>query len=72
LFDRITADPAILSGKPCIRGTRISVEIILEWVASGATRDDMLRRHPQLTPEDIEPALVYAANSVARELRGPR
>ncbi len=43
MFDRITSDTAILGGKPIIRGTRISVELILEWIASGATRDDILR-----------------------------
>jgi uncharacterized protein (DUF433 family) len=64
MFDRITSDPAILGGKPAIRGTRISVEMILEWVASGATRDDILVRHPHLTAEDVEQALGYAAASI--------
>ena len=57
MFDRITSDAAILSGKPTIRGTRISVEMILEWVASEATRDEILKRHPQLTADDIDQAL---------------
>ena len=61
MFTRITSDPEILGGKPSVRGTRISVEMILEWVASGATRDDILKRHPHLTQEDIEQALAYAA-----------
>jgi uncharacterized protein (DUF433 family) len=61
VFDRITADPAILGGKPIIRGTRISVEMVLEWMASGATRDDIIARHPHLTAADIEQALAYAA-----------
>jgi uncharacterized protein (DUF433 family) len=65
MLDRIVYDPAILGGKPIIRGTRISVEIILEWMASGATRDDILRKHPHLTAVDVEQALAYAA-SVAR------
>ncbi|MGD9858343.1 MAG: DUF433 domain-containing protein [Planctomycetaceae bacterium] len=68
LLERITSDPSILGGKPCIRGTRISVELILEWVASGASRDDIMQRHPQLTVEDVEQALVYAANSIKNEV----
>lgn len=61
MFDRITSDPAVLCGKPIIRGTRISVEMILEWIASGATRDDIVRRHPHLTVADVEQALGYAS-----------
>lgn len=68
MFDRITSDAAILSGKPTIRGTRISVEMVLEWVASGASREEILRRHPHLTAEDIEQALGYAAASVRNEV----
>lgn len=68
MLERITSDPSILGGKPCIRGTRISVELILEWVASGASRDDIMQRHPQLTVEDVEQALVYAANSIKNEV----
>lgn len=61
MYDRITSDPLILSGKPIIRGTRISVEMVLEWIASGASRSDILSRYDQLTPEDIDQALAYAA-----------
>jgi uncharacterized protein (DUF433 family) len=68
MFDRITSDSAILGGKPTIRGTRISVEMVLEWIASGATRDDILQRHPHLTSEDIEQALGYAAATVRNEV----
>jgi uncharacterized protein (DUF433 family) len=68
MFDRIVSDPAILGGKPIIRGTRISVEIILEWVASGATRDEIIRKHPHLSIEDVEQALAYAAASVRNEV----
>ena len=68
MFSRIISDPEILSGKPTIRGTRISVEMILEWVASGATREDILQRHPHLTAEDIEQALGYAAMAVRNEV----
>ena len=68
MYDRILSNPAILSGKPIIRGTRISVAMILEWIASGATRDDLLRKHPHLTAKDIEQALDYAAASVRHDV----
>jgi uncharacterized protein (DUF433 family) len=68
MFDRIVSNPAILGGKPIIRGTRISVELILEWVASGATRDDILRKHPHLSAADVEQALAYAASAVRNEV----
>jgi uncharacterized protein (DUF433 family) len=68
MFDRITSNPAILGGKPIIRDTRISVAMILEWIASGATRDDILRKHGHLTAEDIEQALAYAASAVRNEV----
>ena len=68
MFDRITSDPAVLGGKPIVRGTRISVALILEWVASGATRDDIIRKHPQLTAEDVEQALGYAAAAVQHDM----
>ena len=68
MFDRIVSDPAILGSKPIIRGTRISVQMILEWVASGATRDEIVRRHPHLTPEDVQQALGYAAAAMQNEV----
>ena len=68
MLDRIISDPAILSGKPIIRGTRISVAMILEWVSSGASRDDILRKHPHLTADDVEQALGYAAASVRNDV----
>ena len=68
MFDRITANPAILGGKPIIRGTRISVDMILEWIASGATRDDVVRKYPHLATQDVEQALGYAAAAVRNEV----
>ncbi len=68
MFDRITSDAGILGGKPIIRGTRISVQMVAEWVASGATRDDIMVRHQHLTPADIEQALGYAAAAVQNEI----
>jgi uncharacterized protein (DUF433 family) len=61
MLDRIIYDPAILGGKPIIRGTRISVEMILEWIASGATRDDIVRRHPHLSTADVEQSVSWVA-----------
>jgi uncharacterized protein (DUF433 family) len=68
MFQQIAYDPKILSGKPHIRGTRLSVEFILELFASGATRDEVLKAYPQLTPVAIEEALRYAAQSVKNEV----
>ena len=68
MFDRITSDPAILGGKPVIRGTRISVQMILEWMASGASRDQIVEKHPQVTEVDVEQAIHYAANATKNEV----
>jgi uncharacterized protein (DUF433 family) len=68
MFDRIVSTPGLLGGKPCIRGTRISVEMVLEWMASGATRDEIVQAYPQLTIEDVDQALRYAANAVKNEV----
>lgn len=68
MFKHITSDPAILGGKPCIAGTRISVEFILELIASGATRQDILKAYPQLTAEQVEEAVRYAARFMRNEV----
>lgn len=60
MFARITCDPEILAGKPTVKGTRISVEMILEWLGSGASRDEIVAKHPHLTVEDIQQATEYA------------
>jgi uncharacterized protein (DUF433 family) len=67
IFTRIVCDPTILGGKPCIKGTRISVEMVLEWVASGASRDDIVTSYPQLAAEDVEEAINFAAQSLSNE-----
>jgi uncharacterized protein (DUF433 family) len=64
----IVANPSVLGGKPCIKGTRISVEFILELLASGATRDDVLAAYPQVTGEGLAAALQYAARSLKNEV----
>jgi uncharacterized protein (DUF433 family) len=64
---RITIDPAVMVGKPVIRGTRIPVELIVRMLADGVPEDEILREYPRLEPEDIRAALHYAARVVADE-----
>jgi uncharacterized protein (DUF433 family) len=64
----IVASPGVLGGKPCIRGSRISVEHILELLASGAAREDILRAHPHITGDGLVAALQYAARSLKNEV----
>jgi uncharacterized protein (DUF433 family) len=61
---RISIDPAVLLGKPCIKGTRISVELILRWLSEGRTFGELLEAYPHLTEDDIKAALAYAADTV--------
>lgn len=68
LMKRITANPKILGGKPIIRGTRISVEFILELLASGATEAEILEDYSHLKPRDIKACLQYAAQSSQNEI----
>jgi len=65
--DRIEINPAILAGKPIIRGSRIPVELILRKLSEGATEADLLDAYPRLTRADIQAALAYAADTVAHE-----
>jgi uncharacterized protein (DUF433 family) len=67
LLARITADPAVLVGKPVIRGMRISVAQIVAAVAAGVPKSEMLEDYPGLEPDDIQAALLYAANLVEEE-----
>ena len=60
-FERITIDPEICTGKPCIRGLRFPVSRLLGLLAAGDTREEILAQFPYLEPEDIEDALRYAA-----------
>jgi uncharacterized protein (DUF433 family) len=63
--DRITADPAIVGGKPIVRGMRISVELILSLLAQGETQKAILDDYPGLEPADIRACLAYAHAVVA-------
>jgi uncharacterized protein (DUF433 family) len=58
-FTEIEANPKILNGKPCIKNTRISVDIILEWMASGATIQDIVDTYPHLSFKAVSQALQY-------------
>ena len=65
--DRVSMDPRIMFGKPVIKGTRISVELILRKLAGGMTEDQILTHHPHLTAEDIRAAAAFAADHLANE-----
>jgi uncharacterized protein (DUF433 family) len=64
---RISADPAVMMGKPCIKGTRITVEHILRKLASGRAFAEVLDAHAQLTEEDLRAALSFAADYMQHE-----
>jgi uncharacterized protein (DUF433 family) len=63
-FQHLTTDPAILGGKPCLKGTRISVQIVLEWLASGANIKDIHAKYPHLSETALKEAVLYAAQLV--------
>ena len=67
-MERITVNPKILGGKPIIKGTRISVEFILNLLASDVTEDEILADYPHLTKEDIHACFKYAAHSIKNEI----
>ena len=67
-FKHIISNPAILGGKPVIRGSRISVQLVLEWVASGATIPQIVQKFPHLTEEGVREAVLYAAKAVSGEV----
>jgi uncharacterized protein (DUF433 family) len=60
-IDRITLDPAVMGGKPCIRGLRVTVGTVLGLMADGLSRERILAAYPDLEPEDLDAALAYAA-----------
>lgn len=59
-FDRITLDPDILRGKACIRGTRVTVSLIVNLATNGMSTKEIIQAYPYLEPEDIQQALAYA------------
>ena len=67
-IDRITIDPDICNGKPVIRGLRITVESILDYLSAGETPEEILRQHPMLEPADIPACLAFASRLMAHKL----
>ena len=65
--DRIQINPRIMLGKPVIRGTRITVELVLRKLSEGANEEDILDAYPRLTREDIHAAIRYAADTLSHE-----
>jgi uncharacterized protein (DUF433 family) len=67
VHERIAIDPKIMFGKPVVRGTRITVELILRKIAAGMAEQDIIAHHPHLTVEDIRAAAAFAAEHLAGE-----
>lgn len=67
MTERIEIDPAVMLGKPVIRGTRIPVELLLRKLAEGATTEEVHDAYPRLSSEDVRAALAYAADTIAHE-----
>ena len=67
-YQHITFDKNILGGKPIIKDTRISVELILEWVSTGSTIDEIVESYPHLKKEAVQEALIYATDISKNEI----
>ena len=67
-FERITSDPAIMNGQPCIRGMRLTVRRVLEALALYPNWDDLRAEYPELEQEDIRQSLAFAASTLADEV----
>ncbi|PIV22097.1 MAG: antitoxin [Deltaproteobacteria bacterium CG03_land_8_20_14_0_80_45_14] len=67
ITDRIEINPKVMMGKPVIRGTRLTVELILRKLSEGADEEDLMEAYPKLTREDIQAAIRYAADTLAHE-----
>ncbi len=68
----ITVDPAIRGGKPCVRGMRITVSDVLEYLAGGMSEDEILQDFPYLTRDDIKACLAFAADRERQLMTAPR
>ena len=64
---RISSDPTVMMGKPCIKGTRITVELILRKLGAGRSFADLLEAYPRLTEDDLRAALAFAADYMEHE-----
>lgn len=67
IINRIEINPKVMMGKPVIRGTRITVELILRKLSEGAKEAELIEAYPKLTREDIQAAIRYAADSLSHE-----
>lgn len=67
MFDRITINPQVLHGQPCIRGLRMPVYLVVGFVAAGMTTAKIIEEYPDLEPDDIRAALEYAAYLTSEE-----
>jgi len=70
-FDRITADPGVMGGQPCIRGLRFPVKTVVHMIARGMSVEQVLAEHPDLEPEDVTEALEFAAVSLESDVYLP-
>ena len=61
MFERFTFDPAVMGGRACIRGMRMTVSLVVNLLANGMSADEIVREYPDLEPEDIREALAYAS-----------
>ncbi|MBZ5619908.1 MAG: DUF433 domain-containing protein [Acidobacteriia bacterium] len=68
MFDRITFEPAIMGGRACIRGMRMTVSLVVNLVANGMSTEDIVREYPELKAEDIRQALQYASALANEEI----
>ena len=68
MFERITFDPAVMGGRACIRGMRMTVSLVVNLVANGMSTEDIVREYPELETEDIRQALQYASALANEEI----
>jgi uncharacterized protein (DUF433 family) len=68
MFDRITFDPAVMGGRACIRGMRMTVSLVVNLVANGMSTEDIVREYPELEVEDVRQALQYASALANEEI----
>ena len=68
MFDRITFDPAVMGGRACIRGMRMTGALVVNLVANGMSTEDIIREYPELEAEDIRQALQYASALANEEI----
>lgn len=68
LLDRISIDPEVCGGKPCIKGTRIWVSLVLDFLAGAMTQAELLAEYPQLAHEDVLAAIAYGAETVRERI----